>query len=520
MLGIVFNLQKPCCHTEGSFPPLADCDEVSPQKNPSKKIAMINKKMKKITFIFLIAAIAIAVITCKKTPEIPTGNNKIEIGETTIDSVAYFTANVNTVIISAGVGEITQHGHCWSVNKSPSIEDAKTELGSLTNNVETFTSELNELSENSIYYVRPYINTKNNTIYGNVNQFNTLSTSKPIISTKNITDVTLYSALSGGIIISDGGNQILSKGVCWNTTGNPTLQNNIGHLYDTISSDNYTINISPLNKNTAYFVTAFAINDIGVGYGEEVKFNTLSISIDMIYVEGGTFLMGSDSGYISEQPIHNVVLNDFNISKYEITTIQFSDFLNSINCSPDGIFNDTIFVAMDDSTRNINIDFQNEHFVPTINYENMPVLSVSWDGARAFAIWAGGRLPTEAEWEYSAKGGKSSQGFIYAGSNDVNNVCWNMENSLNQRKNIGQKNPNELEIYDMSGNVSEWCNDWYDVDYYSISPNSNPQGPDSGISRITRGGSVSRPNVSCRVTAREPHSPSGVGISTGFRIVR
>jgi len=212
--------------------------------------------------------------------------------------------------------------------------------------------------------------------------------------------------------------------------------------------------------------------------------------IEMITVEGGTLMIGVDDYTIfdedtlhqSHSPSHRVNLNSFKISKYEVTTTQFCLFLNDINCSSTGFFNNTQYISIGGNYPS-NLIYVDRKFVPYDGEEDFAVYQVTWYGANEYCKWAGGRLPTEAEWEFAARGGSLSNGYIYSGSNILDEVYLG---SYPENK-IGTKKPNELGIYDMTGSASEWCSDWYDTDYYSSSPVINPQGSPSGTERVLRG---------------------------------
>ena len=185
---------------------------------------------------------------------------------------------------------------------------------------------------------------------------------------------------------------------------------------------------------------------------------------DMVYVEGGTFTMGATSeqgsdAYSDESPAHSVTVSDFYIGKYEVTQAQWRAVMGS---------NPSKFKG-----------------------DNLPVEQVSWNDIQKFITKLNTmtgktfRLPTEAEWEYAARGGNQSKGYKYSGSNTLDNVAW-YYNSGGKTHPVGQKQPNELGLYDMSGNVWEWCQDWYGS--YSSSSQTNPTGPSSGSYRVLRGG--------------------------------
>ncbi|MBL7785489.1 MAG: SUMF1/EgtB/PvdO family nonheme iron enzyme [Chitinophagales bacterium] len=156
--------------------------------------------------------------------------------------------------------------------------------------------------------------------------------------------------------------------------------------------------------------------------------------------------------------------------------------------------------------------------------DNLPVEQVSWHDVQLFLQklqqLTGNtyRLPTEAEWEYAARGGNKSQGYKYAGSNSLSSVAWYDDNSGSKTHTVGQKQANELGICDMSGNVWEWCSDWYDEDYYANSPANNPTGPTSGIYRVIRGGSWSSSAQYCRVAIRNDRTPGNRYDYLGFRL--
>lgn len=217
--------------------------------------------------------------------------------------------------------------------------------------------------------------------------------------------------------------------------------------------------------------------------------------IDMVYVEGGIFIMGSiDSEADSdEQPLHQVVLNDFYISKYEITQAEWKSVMKN---SPSYFKGDNLPVEC-------------------VSYSNVQ-LFISKLNAKTGKIY---RLPTEAEWEYAARGGNKNKGYKYSGSDDIDKIGWFCDNSKEQTHPVGGKVSNELGIYDMSGNVHEWCSDWYDSIYYAKSPVVNPQGSKLDNVCVFRGGSWCSTKKYCRIANRNHNSSEIKNYSLGFRIV-
>ena len=214
---------------------------------------------------------------------------------------------------------------------------------------------------------------------------------------------------------------------------------------------------------------------------------------NMVYVAGGTFQMGSISGEDDEIPVHNVTLSDFYIGKYEVTQEQWQTVMGS---NPSGF-----------------------------KGAKRPVEQVNWNDCQEFVkklnqlTGKNFRLPTEAEWEYAAQGGNQSRGYIYSGSNTIGDIAWFEDNSGNQTHNVGTKAPNELGLYDMSGNVWEWCQDWYSSSYYSRSPQTNPTGPLSGPGRVNRGGSWFNYSTYCRTAYRDGSHPTSRSY-IGFRLAQ
>jgi formylglycine-generating enzyme required for sulfatase activity len=240
---------------------------------------------------------------------------------------------------------------------------------------------------------------------------------------------------------------------------------------------------------------------------EEVK--------DMILVEGGIFQMGSNEGDYDEVPVHQVEISSFYIDKYEVTNEQFCKFLNEKKNQSEG---GGKWLEVDDE--DCNILEKDGTFKPRPTFEKHPVVEVSWYGARAYAEWVGKRLPTEAEWEYAARGGKKSKKTKFAGSNIASEVAYYDSNSDGSTFPVGQLKPNELGIFDMSGNVWEWVSDYYSEDYYKISAKKNPKGPEKKDFRILRGGSWVSIEDELRVATRDYAYPYSSYYLNGFRCAR
>ena len=256
-------------------------------------------------------------------------------------------------------------------------------------------------------------------------------------------------------------------------------------------------------------------------------FTVNGVSFEMVAVKGGTFTMGGTAEQGSdaesdEKPTHSVTLTDYYIGKFEVTVGLFRAFINETNYRTDADKEGWSYVwegpywAREDG---VNWKCDANGKVRSSSEDNHPVIHVSWNDAKAFCEWLARktsqmfRLPTEAEWEYAARGGNKSNGYKYSGSNNIDNVAWSSNSGTHQ---VGTKSPNELGIYDMSGNVWEWCQDWYGK--YSSSSQSNPTGSSSGSYRVLRGGSWYYNDGICRVSDRYYGIPDGGVNDRGFRL--
>lgn len=230
------------------------------------------------------------------------------------------------------------------------------------------------------------------------------------------------------------------------------------------------------------------------GGGETATETDPVTGMSFVWVEGGCFEMGSARGEDDEKPVHKVCVDGFWMGTFEVTQGEWEKVMGN---------NPSKFKGSD-----------------------RPVETVSWNDAQEYIARLNQQtekrygLPTEAQWEYAARGGVKSRGFEYAGSNVVNEVAWYNENSGGTTIPVGRKLPNELGLYDMSGNVWEWCLDWYDQGYYRWGPSDNPAGPDGGSLRVFRGGGWDSSPGSVRAANRGWDEPGGRFVDLGFRLVR
>lgn len=238
--------------------------------------------------------------------------------------------------------------------------------------------------------------------------------------------------------------------------------------------------------------------------------NAAGVTFKMIRVEGGTFFMGAtaeqmDEAYDDEKPAHSVTLSSYYIGETEVTQ-QLWQVVTGLTPTSDG-----------------------EQWGSTYGIgKNRPAYYISWDDSQEFIMKLNAltgrtfRMPTEAEWEFAARGGNKSKGYKYSGSDTVGEVAWYAVNSDYGTHDVATKQPNELGLYDMSGNVWEWCSDWADSNYYSSSPSVNPTGPltvPTGTNRVVRGGDWFLNATYCRTAKRDYADPYDRYYGNGIRLV-
>lgn len=337
----------------------------------------------------------------------------------------------------------------------------------------------------------------------------------PQVKTLPVTNERLNGSATLNALIIELGNPVYSeRGFVYGSMHNPILEY-ADVIKIVVSGDGvneYSATIKELDLGI-YYVRAYAINDEGISYGTEETID-LTIDIPFVYVEGGSFDMGCMSVFSNEcgqdeLPVHRVTLDGFHIGAYEITQKQWEKVMGTT------IENQGNIYCPGEPHNGLGADY--------------PMYCINWNEAQTFCQELGRitgkkyRLPTEAEWEYAARGGKKMIELQYSGSNELEHVAWYYANSNNKVHPVGGKLPNVLGIFDMTGNVAEWCQDW--AAEYTKESVRNPQGPTTGSMHIVRGGSFAQEDWFCRVTMRMglPH-PAMPGRErfgdVGFRIVR
>ena len=332
----------------------------------------------------------------------------------------------------------------------------------------------------------------------------------PQVTTAEAQNVTESTVELSGEVIADNGFRVIERGFVYSTSENPDVENGV-KVESGRGLGTYSATVRGLESNTTYHFKAYATNSQGTAYGEELtftteveavkKFNINNAVLTMVHVEGGTFQMGGsdENAQEWEKPVHSVTLDDYYIGMCEVTNelwrAVMEGGLPSRVDDPEWYYYNLGYYP-----QNMVSHGECLEFIKKLN--ELTGLEFS--------------LPTEAQWEYAARGGNKSLGFLYSGSNDPDEVGWCYENDANEPNIVCTKQPNELGLYDMTGNVMEWCSDWYEL--YSDKDQTNPVGPASGLHRVMRGGSVINFYKESRVSHRAGGEPNSHFFFVGFRL--
>ncbi len=353
----------------------------------------------------------------------------------------------------------------------------------------------------------------------------------PVLTTTAVSNITQTTANCGGNITSDGGATVTVRGVCWSTNQNPTIADS--KTTDGTGAGSFTSNITGLTGGTIYYVRAYATNSAGTGYGSAMSFTTINIA--MVNIPAGAFTMGSPTSEVnrqSDETQFQVTLSAFRMSKYEITNAQYAAFLNAKSIGSNGIYAagaypTQILIDVSSGSYDWGLHYSGGQWVPVVGYENHPVIEVTWYGATEFATFSGGTLPTEAQWEYACRAGTATPFNTGACLTNAQanyywaipyNTCTNTNTTYPGRTQaVGSYAPNAFGLYDMHGNVFEWCSDTYGT--YPTTAQTNPTGATTGSDRVNRGGCWNYNAQICRSADRRNSAPDYSSNLIGFRLV-
>ena len=356
----------------------------------------------------------------------------------------------------------------------------------------------------------------------------------PVLLTTEVTQQYLTSATGGGVICCEGEAAVTDRGVCWNTNGQPTIHDS--KTTDGSGTGIFTSEISGLTAGTLYYVRAYATNSFGTAYGNQMEYTTQqNFNIEKVTIPAGTFIMGSPANEVGRHEMenqHEVTLNAFQMGKYEITNEQFARYMNAkkVPESPQLYEGGPMLIYPSDYNEwgNCKIMYSDSQWIVQPGYEKHPVVWVDWYGAHEFAKYIGARLPTEAEWEYACRAGTTTP--FYTGNciSDKDAAfkwtrtyadCEGSETTWNRTTfEVGSFPPNPWDLYDMHGNVTEWCIDWNNEESYPDEAQTNPKGPETGYGHSSRGGNYEDSPADCR-SADRGYADLASYATIGFRVV-
>lgn len=462
-------------------------------------------------------------------PTVATG----EHGRIMVNSV-----NFEIDVTDNGGHQVSDAGIAYSMLKNPTVDNNTFSLGKGTG---LLSGSVTNLDPGTKYFFRAYAVNSEGVSYGEeLVLFTKLGI--PEVNVIGLGDTDYNYAVVIADMPDDGGLDIIEKGIVWDTVARPLVSGSKG-IVEGRQQGEFSYKIEGLSPGLKYYARAYATNAKGIVYSDAIDFTTY-LKTDMIEIPAGSFMMGSEDGDKTEQPVHKVSLSAYSIGKYEVSNLEYANFLNCMIdrvtiegdgdvVNIDGIPVYHLKVYGEDYLKTgfkVHIAYKDSSFQVNNDFVSFPAILVTWEGARMFCEWAGGRLPSEAEWEYAAKSAKNTSN-KYSGGNNIAELAWYFRNSKDAACPLtddsrglnlsGGRKPNSLGLYDMTGNVAEWCLDLYDNSYYEISPVENPMGPDKGIFRVIRGGSWADKEDLCTVYKRVKSFDSTRGYDNiGFRLVR
>lgn len=480
-------------------------------------------------------------LTVNPTSGSADGTATVTASENTSTSSRSATVTISGTGVSSKTVTVTQEG----ADPYLTISKSSLTVGASANSSGSFTISSNTSwtisDDRSWLSVSPSSGSNNRTITVSASENTSLNSRSATvtISASGVSSKTVSVTQEGADPYLSVNKSSLTVGASANSTGSFTISSNINW---SISEDTYWLTVNTISGSGDKTITVTVTTDnissssrsatVTIS-GTGVSSKSVSVTQqndpnkDMVYLAAGSFEMGGDAFWSwTEVPIHTVNLSAFRIDKYEVTNAKYSVYLNEalaaseIEANASSVTKDgKLLMALDASY--CQISYSSGVFTVDSGKDNYPVIAVTWYGSKAYAEHYGKRLPTEAEWEYAARGGNQSQGYLYSGSNNVGAVAWYMDNSGGSTHAVASKQANELGIYDMSGNVWEDCNDWYGDDYYSYSPSNNPQGPSTGTYRVARGGTFHEYDHYARCGKRKTGSlNNNYSDDRGFRCVR
>lgn len=457
-----------------------------------------------------------------------------------IDRVSGITptsAEVYMEIADNGGRAVEEYGICYNTAGDPTTADTKSVSQPGGN---SYTAALADLAQDTEYFVKPYFITSEGTTYGDQRSFRTLN----FIKSVNVFPG-FRAAYMMGQVVMDAGSETTERGVCWATHPEPTVADSRRKVGKGVGSF-YTL-VGGLEKGTTYYMRSYAVNEGGTFYGLPIEFTTRTGDIlpgfdlsQMVRVEAGTFDMGEpDTDVISscitantfgKEPVHSVTISkDFYICKYQVTNEQLCTFLNVYQSTRRRNLDQALYNSSGRTfSFNVSGSSPNLRYAPVNGAARKPASNFTWGCGEQFLEWLSAelgvevRMPTEAEWEFAARGGNLSRGYTYSGSDTSSEVAV-LTSSSRGPAIVGSLKPNELGIYDMSGNVFEYCADAFDMDFYLPQVGKTTVDPflagASNAGKVIRGGSF-RHGTYFRVSARgKTTNESDCGNHSGMRMV-